>query len=297
MFGGVGLRFVVFGDSKGNKNGVNEKVLNKILKQIKKLSPSADYIVHLGDMTAGSDELIKLRGMLWNFKNKFIDMGIGSIILPVFGNHEEGENPKNTASEAVFGEVFENFPADCELEGYNRTVYFKDVDNVRLIALNSCHFQEENRISGKQLKWLENSLTVNRHFKIVFVHIPPYPTGAHYGTSMDLYPEIRDEFWSIIDENNVDIVFSGHEHNYSRRVINEGLSTERYKYKNRIYQIISGGGGEKLRDKYRSNAGVVVPPIAKNHFVVADILNEKLTLAAYDIIGNIIDKFELIHQT
>jgi ABC-type microcin C transport system duplicated ATPase subunit YejF len=110
---------------------------------------------------------------------------------------------------------------------------------------------------------------------------------------MDSYPEARDEFWSIVDENNVDIVFSGHEHNYSRRIIDKSFSTEKYKFNNNIYQIISGGGGEKLKDKYRSKVGVIVPPIAKNHFIVMDILNKKLILKAYDIKGNIIDELEI----
>jgi predicted phosphodiesterase len=260
------LRFVVFGDSKGKKNGVNEKVMNGVLKKIKKLNPLPDYIIHLGDLTAGSDNMDKLSSMLEGFKNIFIGMDIRITIIPVFGNHEEGENPKDNASEVVFREAFRDFLPDGGPEKYNRTVYFKDVDNIRLIVLNSCHFCEENRISGEQLKWFNNALSVNKDFKIVFVHIPSYPTGAHLGTSMDLYPEVRDKFWSIMDENNVDIVFSGHEHNYSKRIINESLSTEKYKFSNNIYQIISGGGGEKLRDKYRSKIGVVVPPIAKKSF-------------------------------
>lgn len=293
MHGGIILRFAIFGDSKGKKNGINKKVLNRILKQIKKFNPPIDFIIHLGDMTAGSSQLIKLRFMLDEFKNQFSDMGIESIILPVFGNHEEGENPEDTASEAVFGEVFGVFPTDGVLEGYNRTVYFKDVDNTRIIVLNSCHFNEENRISAGQLAWLREVLKVKRDFKIVFVHIPAYPTGAHHGTSMDIYPEMRDEFWSVLDENNVDIVFCGHEHNYSRRVINKNLSTDKYKFRNQIYQIVSGGGGEKLRNKYRSKVEVVVPPIPRNHFVAMEILNKKIILTVYDIRSNVIDKFEL----
>lgn len=284
---------MVFGDSKGKKNGINDKVLNEISKQIKKLNPFPDHIIHLGDLTAGSDNMNKLKDRLQGFINSFINMNIRSAILPVFGNHEEGENPKDNSAEVVFGEVFKEYLPEGEVEGYNRTVYFKDMDNIRIVILNSCHFGEENRISGKQLNWFNNVLKVTKDFKIVFVHIPPYPTGAHLDTSMDLYPEKRDEFWSIIDENNVDIVFSGHEHNYSRRIINESLSTEKYKFSNSIYQIISGGGGEKLRDKYKSKVGVVVPPIAKNHFIVIDILNKLLVLKAYDIKGNIIDEFEI----
>lgn len=288
------MRLILFGDSKGKDNGINAKVLNGIIKEIKKLKPLPDYIIHLGDMTAGNDDMIKLRGMLLKFKNVFTDKEICNTFIPVFGNHEEGENPQDNTSEGVFGEVFKDLLSDGELSGYNRTVYFKDIDSSRLIILNSCHFSEEHRILGEQLKWLANAMAVTRDFKIVFVHIPAFPTGAHLGTSMDLYPEVRDRFWSIMDENRVDIVFSGHEHNYSRRVINDSLSTEKYKFNNEIYQIITGGGGEKLRDKYKSRAGVVVPPIASNHFVVIDILGKKLSIKAQDLKGNIIDEFQIV---
>lgn len=287
------MRLIVLGDSKGKKNGVNEEVLRKLLKQIKALNPQPDYIIHLGDLTAGSDNRIKLRSLFEGFRNIFAAMNIKNTIIPVFGNHEGGENPRDYSSELVFRETFNDFLPDGELEGYNSTVYYKDLDNTRLVVLNSCHFHEENKITGEQLIWFRNALAVKRDFKIVFVHIPPYPTGAHYGTSLDLYPEYRNEFWSVVDENRVDIVLAGHEHNYSRRIINDNFSTDRFKFNNQIYQIISGGGGEKLRDKYKSKTGVKIPPIAKYHFIVIDILDKTLVLKARDSEGKIIDELQV----
>lgn len=285
------MKLAVFGDSKGKEKGINEKILNKLLKGISKQYPQPDYIIHLGDMTAGSSDLAKLEKLLERFIDKFDSIELKATIIPVFGNHEEGENPLDTSSEVVFKEVFKKFKPDGECSKYNGTVYYKDLENNRLVVLNSCHYHEENRVEGEQLEFLKNVLKANKDFKLVFVHIPPFPTGAHIGTSMDLYPDARDEFWNIIDENNVDIVFSGHEHNYSRRIINEKLSRGRYIFKNQVCQIISGGGGEKLKDKYKSKEGVVVSPIAKYHYIVIEVISKKLILNAYDINGNVIDKF------
>lgn len=287
------MRIAVLGDSKGKRNGVNEKVMFEIMKQIKKLKPFPNYIVHLGDMTAGSDNAEKLRYWLEGFKRNFTANYSGETFFPVFGNHEEGEKPEDYTSEIVFSEVFNDFSPDGILGGYNRTVYYKDMDNLRLIVLNSCHFGMENKIAEDQLNWLSDALSTDMDFKIVALHIPAYPTGAHLNTSLDLYPEKRDKFWSIIDKNRVNIVFSGHEHNYSRRIVNSSFSTENYKFDNEVFQIISGGAGEKLRDKYKSRAWVVVPPVAKFNFVLVDILNKKLTLKAYDVEGNIIDTLSI----
>ncbi len=287
------MRIAILGDSKGKKNGVNKRVILGIIKQIKKLNPPPNYIVHLGDITAGSDNSEKLKFLLEGFKRNFTANYSGETFLPVFGNHEEGENPEDFTPEIVFSEVFNDLSAEGILKGYNKTVYYKDMENLRLVVLNSCHFGMENKITEAQLNWLSNTLSTDMDFKIVAVHIPPYPTGAHLGTSLDLYPEKRDKFWSIIDRNRVDIVFSGHEHNYSRRIINSSFSTENYKFKNEVFQIISGGAGEKLRDKYKSRAGVIVPPVAKYHYVLIDILNKRLTLKAYDVDRNLIDTFSI----
>lgn len=295
FFGGCFVRIVILGDSKGKKNGVNDRVVHEIMKQIKRLIPPPDYMIHLGDITAGSDNTESLRYMLEGFIRKYVENDMRKNFIPVFGNHERGENPGDNTSEIIFSEVFNEFSPDNTLEGYNKTVYYKDMDNLRLIVLNSCHFRMENEITIEQLNWLSDALSVNMDFKIVAVHIPPYPTGAHLDTSLDLYPEKRDIFWSIIDKNRVDIVFSGHEHNYSRRIINNSFSSNGFEFQNQVYQIISGGAGEKLRDKYKSKELVVVPPVAKYHYVLVDILNKKLALKAYDMEGNIIDTLSINH--
>ena len=48
------MRFIVFGDSKGKKNGINEKVLEAIMNETCKLSPTPEFIVMCGDTVAGS---------------------------------------------------------------------------------------------------------------------------------------------------------------------------------------------------------------------------------------------------
>ena len=58
--------------------------------------------------------------------------------------------------------------------------------------------------------------------------------------------------------------------------------------------IISGGAGEKLRNKYNSKNGVIIPPIAVYHFVVMDLLPNTIEVSAIDLKGKILDEF-IIH--
>ncbi len=80
----------------------------------------------------------------------------------------------------------------------------------------------------------------------------------------------RDAFWKIIDKCNIDIVFSSHEHNYSRRIIDDSFSNWNSRYERKVNHVITGGG-EKLIDKYKGKQGIVVALIAVYYYLVVDI--------------------------
>ena len=94
-----------------------------------------------------------------------------------------------------------------------------DFGNTRLIVLNAFHYGSIHKIDKDQLNWFEEKASEYKKNKLVFIHSPAFPTGAHLGHCLDLYPEDRDVFWKVVDKCGIDIVFSGHEHNYSRRII------------------------------------------------------------------------------
>ncbi|MBC2581186.1 metallophosphoesterase [Clostridium sp. DJ247] len=284
------FRIIVFGDSKGKDKGVNKKVLHKIMKRVKKLNPKPQYMVVLGDSIAGHSNIEIMKTQLDTFSDLIKDYNFFDEIIPVIGNHEVNNEPEDYSKETIFIENFPNLNVGEFLDGYNKTVYYLDVFNTRIIVLNTYHFGEINKICGSQLEWFKKVTADPIKNKIVFLHSPAYPTGAHLGTSLDFYTKERNEFWSVIDSSNVDIVFSGHEHNYSRRVINRLFNTSEYKFKNDIQQVITGGGGEKLRNGYKSKSGVVVPPKAVHHFVIIDFDFNNIKLQAITAKGEIIDK-------
>jgi 3',5'-cyclic AMP phosphodiesterase CpdA len=212
------------------------------------------------------------------------------LIIPAAGNHEVVSPAKCGAYEKILSRVYGDFAPDGYLEGYNGTVYYKDFEDVRLIVLNPFHIDSVHRIEKDQMAWLEKAASADRKSKIVFVHSPAFPTGAHLGHCLDLYPAERDNFWRIIDKCRIDIVFSGHEHNYSRRTIGSPLEG----FKSSVYQIITGGAGEKLKGTYKSRQGVVVPPIEKYHFIIADIKTDGIFVSVLSIEGKKLDEFGII---
>lgn len=284
-------RFIVMADSRGKDDGINEEIFRNILDEILDVYPQIDYIIFPGDLVSGSRNLEKLRGQLEKFKSVFMDYYSIEKLLPTVGNHEVSSNAEDDSRERIFAEVFSEFSADEFLDGYNRTVYYVDIGDVRLIVLNSYRPNESNQITGEQLEWFKRVVSENRKYKLVFLHSPAYPTGHHIESALSAFPEERDRFWSIVDENDVDLVFAGHEHNYSRRIIDESFSTDKYQFTRAINQIVTGGAGAPLRDNYEDDRGIVIPPIAVYHYVIVDVYGDKLKVTAVSLDGDIIDRF------
>ncbi len=280
-------------DSRGKDEGINEEIFRNILEEIVELSPQPNYIIFPGDLVSGSRKPEKLRAQLQKFKAVFSDYFPIEILLPTVGNHEVSSEPEDDSREKIFAEVFPEFKADEFLMGYNRTVYYVDIGNVRLIVLNSYHPGASNQITGDQLQWFKKVSRGMQQHKLVFVHSPAFPTGHHIESALNRFPEQRDRFWNVVDKNGVDLLFAGHEHNYSRRLIDSSFSTEEYKYIREVNQVITGGAGAPLRDVFEDDKGIIVPPKPVYHYVIVDVHGNNLKITAVSLGGDIIDKFTI----
>ena len=68
----------------------------------------------------------------------------------------------------------------------------------------------------KQLKWIDQNLKASQQSYIfVFGHEPAFPLIRHVGDALDIDPSMRDEFWHILAENDVQAFFCGHTHHLS----------------------------------------------------------------------------------
>ncbi len=292
LTGSANFRFVVLADSRGLDHGVNTDVVEKILGEIKQLSPQPEFAIMPGDLTDGSKTYSGIKSQLAYFKDIITQYYPISFFYPGIGNHEmrAGKN-----GEKAFAETFSEFKATF-LKDYNRTSYYFDVGNTRLFMLNSDHTGEMHEITGKQLDWLKSSIDKNKR-TFFFFHEPAYPTGAEAGNSLDKHPAARDIFWKVADTSSGAIVFCGHEHNYSRRLIdssfNEKVGGKSFQFKNKVFQVISGGFGAPLYKQYTSKKNMIIPPVPQYHYTIVDITDGAVNIQAVDIDGNIIDTFQI----
>lgn len=279
------MKFIVWGDSKGKENGINKKALNSVLKEAKKVLPSPEFMVMCGDTVAGGNDEEKLILQLMDLKEIIDKYYIDIELIPVIGNHEVNIEPIDDRFEKVIENFYYKLKPEGVLENFNKSVYYKDFDNTRIIVLNSFRPNETHKVGKEQIAWMKEIASNCNKNKILFVHSPAYPTGAHLGHCLDLYPQDRDDFWEAVEKCDIDLVICGHEHNYSRRLIKSSYNNKD------IYQIISCGAGEKLKNKYHSKSGVVVAPIAVYHFLIINVDKSSIKLCAITNKGRKIDEF------
>ncbi|MDJ0624772.1 MAG: metallophosphoesterase [Candidatus Caenarcaniphilales bacterium] len=136
-----------------------------------------------------------------------------------------------------------------------------------------------NKFDSNQIKWLKESLSISKSpWKIVFLHHSPYSSGKGHHNNQHLIKNLTP----ILNEFNVDLCLSGHNHLYER---SEKIGSTIY--------ITSGGGSASLH-KYDDKANF--PRVKANsihHFLLIEGNNKKLNLKAIDKIGNTIDSMNL----
>lgn len=197
--------FVAFGDTRTDAVA-HQSVVDRIVA----LSP--EFVLHTGDMVA--DGTIAAQ---WDtFFAVEQDLLRQTPFFGALGNHE-----RNSA----------NYIEAFHLPGNERWYSF-DYGDAHLVALQIDGYGDYAPGSA-QYTWLENDLAAtDRHWKIVFFHIPPYSAGTHGNDSAVL--DVRDKLVPLLEQYDVDLVLNGHDHDYERSVAGD------------ITYIVTGGGGAPL---------------------------------------------------
>jgi 3',5'-cyclic AMP phosphodiesterase CpdA len=244
--------FMVLGD---NRSG--DTIYRKLVSLMMERKP--DLIVNTGDLIATPGDKQQWAAF-WEMSKP--------ITAPYFlakGNHDA--HPKVPFSERIYKE-------QVDLPG-NELYYSFVAGNSLFIVLDSFIDDQEKRITGEQLKWLEGVLShSDKKHKFVFLHHPFYPEmgkGHHAGDSLDKYPRDRDNLEALFVKAHVDAVFAGHEHYYQRKSV-DGIT-----------HIITGGGGAPLYGKEEEGGYY--------HFVRVTVEGDKVSGEVIDSNGKIRDKF------
>jgi 3',5'-cyclic AMP phosphodiesterase CpdA len=157
-----------------------------------------------------------------------------------------------------------------EILGMPATWWTMDLGDVRLIGLDS------NRVGDPdQLAFLERTLrSADEPWRIVAVHEPPYSAG-YQGSSR----AARETFGPLFERYGVQLVLSGHEHDYQRSVPIRGVT-----------YVISGAGG---RTRGTGEASFTAASWAVLHFTDVNVYADHILLRAVDQDARMFDQVEI----
>lgn len=210
------LSFVDFQYSE-NKTTIN------LVKTFIQRNPEANLITCSGDI---ADEAYSEQTHRYLFDNGVF---FNSILAFGAGDHEywgTGQSPiKMFARPHSYNKLFNNPNNGCE--GYlNSSYYFKY--NSTLFVFLDCgdsNVSSSNEIFSKQAKWLDNVLTNEKDYDFIIVCMHKSLYGDPKQDSV--VRKFAPIFTTVFDKHQVDLVISGHDHEYSRtKPINNGNVSE-----------------------------------------------------------------------
>ncbi|CAH1764601.1 14421_t:CDS:2 [Entrophospora sp. SA101] len=245
-------------------NQYNLKTFNKIVKSASILHNQPNFILHVGDPVQKFDSLQQ-------WQTDFFDPLINykliqkSPMIFAHGNHDF--NPLLNYHYTT-----------------NKLWYSFTIANTRWIVLDSNIDDElQDKWLIKELSSIESKLA---KFRIVVVHIPPFvefwdPKSWNEKSEKYWGDFVRKRYVPLFQRYEVDLVISGHQHNYQRG-----------QFDGTVYTIIGGAGGEL--DYERVEDWKIYSIVKKiHHYVLIEIWSDKLIWVVYDINNKVIDKFEL----
>lgn len=260
--------FAVSGDNAPENDDLSQpEVFVKILNSMKEFNPS--FYISTGDIINGSSldpEIIKKQF------SDFLEI-VSVLNCPVYvaaGNHEV----QNSASKNNFRKLLGN---------NEKTYYYFEYQDVFFIILDAYIDVRSGggKITGDELLWLQNLLPSLKTEKVfVFLHPPVYSKmNPHCITDGLLHiafqsKKNQDDIRKLFRDNNVDAVFSGHEHLFYMQ-----------RKGNTEYVITGSSGSEPIVSGEEGDF---------YHFLIIKVKENTWVLKVMDTNGELIEKNEII---
>ncbi|WP_066511862.1 metallophosphoesterase [Rufibacter sp. DG15C] len=214
------IRVAIFGDCGKDSNGNRTGTLNSYLNYTG--NNPAELLLLLGD-NAYED------GTEADYQKEFFAPYGGNILrnhvlFPAPGNHDYHLVPLTSRDQSGYYTSF-SMPTQGESGGIpsNTKAYYSfDWGNIHFVSLDSYGIEPADNTklydtTGVQVQWLKRDLEANtKKWTILYWHHPPHSMGSHNSDTEGDMRRLRDNFIRIIERYGVDLVFTGHSHDYER---------------------------------------------------------------------------------
>ena len=215
-----------------------------------------DALVLLGDQVYPSGDPARLDEII--FQPFAPVLGEGTPLLAIVGNHDVKENHGDAQMAAL---------------GQSGRWWSREFADGRVLILGIDSTQPEN---ATQLAFLEEQLQAsNADWKIVALHHPPYSAG-YQGSATN----VRAIFAPIFERYHVQLVVSGHDHDYQRSSLIDGVT-----------YVVSGAGATTRRT---GSDDFTVTSFSWHHFVEIDVFDRYLVVRAVNQDLKVADRFALV---
>ena len=212
-----------------------------------------DVLLLLGDNVYPSGDPSRLPVTVFEPFQPVLDTG--AELLAILGNHDVKDGHADGQVAAL---------------GMPGRWYARQMGDLTLVALDS------NDVGNPaQHAWLEATLaSITTTWKVVALHHPPYSAG-YQGSSL----EARDAFGPLFERYGVQLVLSGHEHDYQRSYPINGVT-----------YVVTGGAADTRRtgsDDFTARA------VSWHHFVDLNVFEDHLLLRGVNQKGRVFDQVSI----
>lgn len=174
------------------------------------------------------------------YQNNFVMQK--TCLYPATGNHDYGDNAFNAENKTIA--YFDHFylPAGGELGGTasgTEAYYSFNYGNIHFVSIDSYGTENSLRVYdtlSPQYLWLKQDLQMNNSmWTLVYFHHPPFTMGSHNSDLEGELVNMRKYVTPLFEKNKVDLVLSGHSHNYERSWLMKGHQGYELEYNKNIH--------------------------------------------------------------
>lgn len=203
-----------------------------------------DLVLLLGDNAYDNGTDAEYRDKFFNYYDTLILKQ--SPLFPCPGNHDYANS--NTSPTNAYHKLF-TVPKAGEIGGVasgQQSYYSFDYSNIHFVSLDSYGEVSAKKMydtTGAQAIWLKQDLAATtQKWKVLYWHHPPYTMGSHNSDSESDLVAVRNQFLRMLERFDVDVILTGHSHNYERTKLIKGHFGNEASYNSGTHEVSSSSG-------------------------------------------------------